>query len=82
MNDQKAQLEAMKRELLLKFLDKEAFERIGRVKLANPMLAEQVELYLIQLFQSGQLKERLSDTKLKEILNLLTAKKETKIMRR
>ncbi|MFQ6010246.1 MAG: DNA-binding protein [Candidatus Aenigmatarchaeota archaeon] len=76
------QLEAMKKEILRKILDKDAFERMSRVKMANPMLASQLEVYLIQLFQSGQLKETITDEKLKNILNTLTEKRKTKIRRR
>jgi len=82
MDVQPEQLEAMKKEMLRKILDKNALERIGRVKMANPMLASQLEMYLIQLFQSGQLRETLSDDKLRKILDTLTEKKKTTIRRR
>ena len=82
MDVQPEQLEAMKKEMMRKILDKNALERIGRVKMANPMLASQLEMYLIQLFQSGQLRETLSDDKLRKILDTLTEKKKTTIRRR
>jgi programmed cell death protein 5 len=85
MNDemlQVAQLEAARKTLLTKILDREAVERLGRVRMANPMLATQLEAYLVQLFQAGQLKETITDEKLKQILDVLTAKKKTKISRR
>ena len=81
--EQMAQFEQMKKSLMGKILDKAAAERLGRVRVANPMLATQLELYLMQLHQSGQLKEIINDEKLKQILNALTEnKKPTKIMRR
>lgn len=80
--EQAIQIEAMKKNILRKMLSKEAFERLGRVRLANPFLAGQLEIYLIQLFQSGQLKETITDEKLKQILNVLTTKRETKIKKR
>jgi programmed cell death protein 5 len=85
MNDemlQVAQLEAARKTLLTKVLDREAVERLGRVRMANPMLATQLEAYLVQLYQAGQLKETITDEKLKQILDVLTAKKKTKISRR
>lgn len=81
--EQMSQFEQMKKSLMGKILDKAAAERLGRVRVANPTLAMQLELYLMQLYQSGQLKEIITDEKLKQILNALTEnKKETRIMRR
>ena len=78
-----AQLEAAKKVMLAKVLDKAAMERLGRVRLANPSLAMQLEAYLLQLSQSGQLKEQINDEKLKKILDVVTEKKRaTKIKRK
>ncbi len=82
LTPEQVQLEAMKKNILRKVLSKEALERLGRVRVVNPMLASQLEIYLIQLFQSGQLKETLTDDKLKQILDVLTTKRETKIRKR
>lgn len=76
-----AQIEQMKKTLLRQVLSKEALERLGRVRMANPNLAAQLELYLIQLYQAGQLKGVVDDAKLKQILDLLTKKQEWKIRR-
>ncbi len=80
--EEEVQLEAAKRMLLSKILDKGAMERLGRVRMANPMLAGQLELYLLQLSQAGQLKETITDEKLRQILDSLVKKRETKIIRR
>jgi len=77
-----AEFEALKKETLRKVLTKEAAERLGRVKLANPVVATQLEMYLFQLSQSGQLKEMIDDAKLKQILNVLSPSRKTKIKRR
>ena len=77
-----AEFETLKKETLRKVLTKEAVERLGRVKLANPVIATQLEMYLFQLSQSGQLKEMIDDTKLKQILNVLSPSRKTKIKRR
>ena len=68
---QMKQIEEMKRQILLKLLTKEAFERLGRVRSVNPNLAGQAELYLIQLFQSGQVKA-VDDEELKKVLKALS----------
>jgi len=77
-----AEFEALKKDILRKILTKEAAERLGRVKLANPLVAAQLEMYLFQLGQSGQLKEMIDDAKLKQILSVLTPSRKTKIKRR
>lgn len=76
------QLEEMKRQILTKILSKEAFERLGRVRIANPELAGTVELYLVQLFQTGKLINPIDDDKLKEILRALSERKDFNIRRR
>jgi len=77
-----AEFEVMKKEIMRKILTREALERLGRVKLANPLLANQLETYLFQVQQSGQLKETIDDQKLKQILSVLVPKRKTKIRRR
>jgi len=75
------QFEAMKKTLIRKLLTKDAIERMGRIKIVKPELAEQLKLYLIQLYQSGEIKNVINDKQLKELLNLLVTKKEFKIRR-
>lgn len=85
MDLQKAQqeeFERMKKEALRNLLTKEAMERLGRVRLVNPLLTQQLELYLLQLLQTGQVKEKIDDAKLKEILTLLSNKKKWTIKRK
>jgi len=79
--DQLAEFERMKQEILGKILSKEAAERLGRVRLGNPVIATQLELYLVQMYQTGNIPEKISDEQLKKILEVLSAKKETKIRR-
>ncbi|MEM5883129.1 MAG: DNA-binding protein [Candidatus Aenigmatarchaeota archaeon] len=75
------QLEEIKKAVLKKILSKEAFERLGRIRLVKPELAIQLELYLIQLYQQNKIKKEISDEQLKLILESLTSKKEFKIIR-
>jgi len=83
LEQQKAQEEAMKREMELqaqidaiirKILTPDARERLGRVKLVRPELARQVELVLVQLYQAGQIREPIDDAKLKKILAQIDAR--------
>lgn len=80
--EQKLELERMKREMMRKVLTKEALERLGRVRMVNPVLAENVEMYFLQLFQKGQVKQ-IDEAKLRQVLDAIAQqKKETRIMRR
>jgi len=75
-------IEALKKQILSKILSKEAYERLGRVRSVNPELASQAELYLLQIYQSGKLKENVTDQQMKEILKLLSEKRELRIKKR
>lgn len=76
------ELEDLKKSVLRKVLTREALERLGRVRLANPIIATQLEMYLFQLHQTGQLKETIDDKKLKKILSVLVPKRKTRIRRK
>lgn len=80
--EQLRQIEELKRKVIVECLTKEARERLSNVKIANPQLAEQVELYLIQVYQQGQIREPIPDNQFKELLQTLTKKRETKIVRK
>jgi programmed cell death protein 5 len=75
------QLEELKKIVLRKILTKEAFERLGRIRLVKPELAAQLELYLIQLYQQNKIKKEITDEQLKLILENLISKKEFKIIK-
>ncbi len=80
--NQLKQIEEMKREVLSKILTKEAFERLARVRAVNPQLAAQVDVYLLQIYQTGKIQEQITDDKLKGVLKVLGTKKDYKIKRR
>lgn len=75
------ELEKLKKVVMRKILTKEAIERLGRIRLVKPELATQLELYLLQLYQSGQIKTTIDDTRLKQILDAIVKKKKFKIVR-
>jgi programmed cell death protein 5 len=77
------ELEAQKQAVLRQILTPEARERLNRIKIVKPELAEAVELQLIQLAQSGRLGNVLTDDQLKTILRRLTDKqRDIKITRK
>jgi DNA-binding TFAR19-related protein (PDSD5 family) len=79
---QMKQIEEMKRSILNRILTKEAFERLSRVRSVNPVLANQVDLYLLQTYQTGKVTEPITDENMKEILKLLSEKKDFQIKRK
>jgi DNA-binding TFAR19-related protein (PDSD5 family) len=81
---QMKQVEEMKRQIMSRLLSKEAFERLGRVRSVNPQLASQAELFMLQAYQTGQLKGNVSEEQLKEILKALSGhgKKDFRVKRK
>ncbi|MCD6402782.1 MAG: DNA-binding protein [Candidatus Aenigmarchaeota archaeon] len=75
------EFEMLKESILKKILTKEAKERLSRVKLVKPELASQIELYLVQLYQAGQIKSMVTEAQIKNILSSLATKKKFKIIR-
>ena len=73
--------EQLKKMVMKNILTKEAMERLGRIRLVKPELASQLELYLVQLYQSGKIKTVISEDQLKMILETLSAKKEYKLIK-
>jgi len=79
---EKLQLEAVKKAAMFKFMTKDARERLNRVKVAHPDLAEKVELALMQAIQLGHLNGSITDVQLKNILTEIIDKKKTRIVRK
>ncbi len=73
--------ETLKKALLNKILSKQALERLNRIRLVKPEMALQLELYLIQLYQSNKIPGEISDNQLKGILNALTTREQFKIIK-
>ncbi len=72
---QQQQVEEAKQSILRNILTPEARERLTTVKVARPQLVEQVEMQLISLAQSGQLRTKIDDAKLKALLQQLQSRK-------
>lgn len=74
-------IEVMKKTVLKKVLTKEATERLGRIKLVKPEIANQLELYLVQLYQSGKIPSMITDEQLKTILEQIATKQKFRILK-
>jgi programmed cell death protein 5 len=74
---QRRDFEAKKLMLMRQILIPEARTRIENIRMVKPDFAERVELTLIQLYQSGQLKGQtpLTDEQLKQLLQRMQNKK-------
>lgn len=79
---QQQQLEQALRVIKMQILEPKARERLANLKLVKPELATQLEIYLAQLYQSGQIRGRISDEQMVAILKKISEKKEFKIKRK
>jgi len=76
------QVEMQKQAILKRILTTEARQRLTNIKMVRPDFADQLELQLIQLAQTGKVKLPISDAQLKEALvRLQSQKKEIRIRR-
>lgn len=74
------EMEAQKQAALRQILTPEARERLANLKMVKPAFAEQLEVQLIQLAQSGRVKLPITDDVLKRILlQLQGARRETRV---
>jgi programmed cell death protein 5 len=73
--------EALKK-ILPKILDEKARERLNNIKIVKPELAMQLSMYLVQLFQTGQVRSKITDEQLKNILAKLSEKRDFTINRK
>lgn len=68
---QQIQEQQISRELKMltdRILTPEANERLNNIRFGMPEFARQVEIILLQLYQSGRIRQRITDDQLKEIL--------------
>jgi len=59
----------MRRDLLATVLDTAARERLSRIALVSPDRSKQIETILLRMAQSGQLKSRVTEEQLIDLLN-------------
>src|SRR5216117_3269861 len=76
------QVERQKQAIIRKILTPEARQRLANIRMVKPEFAEDLEMQLIQLAQSGRLQTQITDEQLKKTLvQLQSQKKEIKIRR-
>lgn len=81
-SETRRQFEAQKQAALKQILTPEARQRLTNIRMVKPDFAEQVELQLIQLAQTGRIKIPISDDQLKDALaKLQSQRKEIRIRR-
>ncbi|MFQ5761805.1 MAG: DNA-binding protein [Candidatus Bathyarchaeia archaeon] len=78
----KARAEAEKQGVLRLVLTPEARQRLMNIRIVKPEFAEQLELQLIQLAQTGKVPVPITDDYLRIILDKLTSKKRDISIRR
>jgi len=86
----KAQEEQMRRDIMATVLDTGARERLSRIALVSPERSRQIESILLRMAQSGQLRGRVSEAQLIDLLEQMeegqgktaTAKKTTILYQR
>ncbi|MHC1625121.1 MAG: DNA-binding protein [Methermicoccaceae archaeon] len=77
------ELEAQKQLILRAILDSDARDRLNTLKLTRPELVGQIEAQLVAFASSGQLKDKITDAQLKEMLvRMARGKREFKIVRK
>lgn len=79
---QMQEMQAALKVITSQILDSKARERLSNLKVVRPEMATQLEIYLAQLYQAGQIRTKITDEQLVMILKKLTEKKETKIRRK
>ncbi len=79
---QQKQVEEQRQVVLRSVLSTTARERMGRIKVARPDIAASIENQLIMIAQSGQLKTKITDKQLTELLKRVIPKKRDITIRR
>ncbi|MFX1256275.1 MAG: DNA-binding protein [Promethearchaeota archaeon] len=72
---QEKEFETKKYQLMRKILSQEGRQRLENIRMVKPEFAQQIELQLIQLYQTRQLRGQLSDDAFKKLLERITTKK-------
>lgn len=71
--EQKRQMEAERRSAILnQILEPEAVDRLNRIRLVKESRAADIESRLIMLAQTGQLRQKVTEEQLKDLLNAIS----------
>ena len=79
---QQQQLDRQKQTIIRQILSPEARQRLTNIRIVKPEFAEELEMQLIQLAQTGRLRGKVTDEQLKRTLEQLQGqRREIKIRR-
>ncbi len=81
-DETRTRFEAEKQTALRAALTPEARQRLANIKLVRPEFAEQLEMQLIQIAQTGKLQIPVTDSQLKELLGKMGPRKRDIIIKR
>ncbi|HLD49238.1 MAG TPA: DNA-binding protein [archaeon] len=79
---QEQQLQQTLKIISMQILEKKARERLSNLKLVKPQIAMQLELYLAQAYQAGQLQNKITDEQLVSILQKISGGKREFVIKR
>ena len=79
---QRQEIEEVLKNIIPQVLEKKARERLSNLKLIKPDLALQLEVYLVQLHQTGQIRGKITEEQLIAILKKISEKREFTIKRK
>ncbi|MBI2579711.1 MAG: hypothetical protein HYW27_02310 [Candidatus Aenigmarchaeota archaeon] len=79
---EQAQMQHALASIMSRILDKKGKERLSNLKLVKPDMAMQLEIYLAQLYQAGQIRGVISDDQLVMILKKVSEKRDIQIKRK
>jgi programmed cell death protein 5 len=74
-----AQMEQQKKEIMRRFLDSAAYERMMNVRVSNPELYDQLVSLIVSLVQSNRITGKMTESQLRSLVERLTYKKEPTI---
>ncbi|KAI8608951.1 PDCD5-related protein [Chytriomyces sp. MP71] len=74
-----AQMDEMRRTMLIQLLDNSARERLARISIVKPEKARAVEDLLIRMAQSGQLRGKVNENMLIDLLEQLNEQQAAKV---
>lgn len=73
------QMEQQKKEIMRRFLDSAAYERMMNVRVSNPELYDQLISLIVSLVQSNRVTDKITEAQLKSLVERITYKKEPTI---
>jgi DNA-binding TFAR19-related protein (PDSD5 family) len=74
-----AQMEQQKKEIMRRFLDGPAYDRMMNVRVSNPELYDQLVSLIVSLVQSNRITGKMTESQLMSLVERLTYRKEPTI---